>query len=183
MKELELRGIGRPSTYASIIETILDRGYVFKKGSALVPTFTAFAVISLLEKFLAHLVDYGFTARMEDDLDAISPRREEIPRLPEAFLSRERRPRIEGDPPGGRRQDRPARDMWYRARKARGQDGQRRASGVSARSLVGERSARASPTTPSPRISRSRAPSKSYKKPPRGRRSSGSIPSLGSPCI
>jgi DNA topoisomerase-1 len=72
VKELEQRGIGRPSTYASIIETILERGYVFKRGSALVPTFTAFVVIQLLERYLAHLVDYGFTAKMEDDLDAIA---------------------------------------------------------------------------------------------------------------
>lgn len=72
VKELETRGIGRPSTYASIIETILDRGYVFKKSNALVPTFTAFVVIRLLERYLSHLVDYAFTARMEDDLDAIS---------------------------------------------------------------------------------------------------------------
>jgi DNA topoisomerase-1 len=72
VKELEARGIGRPSTYASIIETILDRGYVFKKGTALVPTFTAFVVIRLLERFLPHLVDYAFTAKMEDDLDLIS---------------------------------------------------------------------------------------------------------------
>ncbi|MBI3819905.1 MAG: type I DNA topoisomerase [Planctomycetes bacterium] len=72
VKELEARGIGRPSTYASIIETILDRGYVFKKGNSLVPTFTAFVVIRLLERYLSHLVDYAFTAKMEDDLDAIS---------------------------------------------------------------------------------------------------------------
>ncbi|MFN0206860.1 MAG: type I DNA topoisomerase [Planctomycetota bacterium] len=72
VKELEARGIGRPSTYASIIETILDRGYVFKKGNALVPTFTAFVVVRLLERFLSNFVDYAFTARMEDDLDLIS---------------------------------------------------------------------------------------------------------------
>jgi DNA topoisomerase I len=72
VKELEDRGIGRPSTYASIIGTIQDRGYVFKKGTALVPTFTAFAVINLLEKHFEDLVDYAFTASMENDLDAIS---------------------------------------------------------------------------------------------------------------
>src|SRR5262249_27866806 len=65
IKELEARGIGRPSTYASIIETILARDYCFKKGSALVPTFTAFAVVKLLDGYLHHLVDYEFTARME----------------------------------------------------------------------------------------------------------------------
>lgn len=72
VKELEERGIGRPSTYATIIQTIQDRGYVFKKGSALVPTFTAFAVINLLERHLSELVNYDFTARMEDSLDAIA---------------------------------------------------------------------------------------------------------------
>jgi DNA topoisomerase-1 len=72
VKEMEARGIGRPSTYASIIETIQSRDYCFKKGSALVPTFTAFAVVDLLDRFLPQLVDYAFTAKMEDDLDEIS---------------------------------------------------------------------------------------------------------------
>jgi DNA topoisomerase-1 len=72
VKELEARGIGRPSTYATIIQTIQDRGYVWHKGQALVPTFTAFAVIRLLERNLPDLVDYDFTARMEDELDAIA---------------------------------------------------------------------------------------------------------------
>jgi DNA topoisomerase-1 len=72
VKELEARGIGRPSTYASIIQTIQDRGYVWHKGQALVPTFTAFAVIRLLERNLPDLVDYDFTARMEDTLDSIA---------------------------------------------------------------------------------------------------------------
>jgi DNA topoisomerase-1 len=72
VKKLEELGIGRPSTWASIIQTILDRGYVWKKGQALVPTWTAFAVVNLLEKHFDELVDYAFTARMEDDLDAIA---------------------------------------------------------------------------------------------------------------
>jgi DNA topoisomerase-1 len=71
-KALEERGIGRPSTWASIMGTILDRGYVFKKGTALVPTFLAFAVIRLLEEHFARLVDYDFTAGMEEDLDRIA---------------------------------------------------------------------------------------------------------------
>lgn len=71
-KALEERGIGRPSTYASIIDTILARNYVFKKGGALVPTWVAFSVVKLLEEHLANLIDYQFTAQMEDDLDAIS---------------------------------------------------------------------------------------------------------------
>ena len=72
VKRLEELGIGRPSTYASIISTIQDRGYVWKKGSALIPTFTAFATVRLLEQHFSDLVDYGFTARMEQDLDGIA---------------------------------------------------------------------------------------------------------------
>ncbi len=71
-RTLEERGIGRPSTYASIIDTIQHRAYVFKKGNALVPSWTAFAVIRLLEEHLKSFVDYDFTAQMEDYLDAIS---------------------------------------------------------------------------------------------------------------
>ncbi|UQA94022.1 type I DNA topoisomerase [Streptomyces halobius] len=71
-KELEEREIGRPSTYVSILGTILDRGYVFKKGTALVPSFLSFAVVNLLEKHFGRLIDYGFTAKMEDDLDRIA---------------------------------------------------------------------------------------------------------------
>ena len=72
VRVLEERGIGRPSTYASIIDNILSRGYIFKKGSALVPTFTAFMVIDLLEQHLSWLVDYDFTAKMESRLDDIA---------------------------------------------------------------------------------------------------------------
>ncbi len=72
IKALEDLGIGRPSTYSSIIKTIQDRGYVHKKGSALVPSWVAFAVIGLLEQHFARLVDYDFTAAMEDELDAIA---------------------------------------------------------------------------------------------------------------
>lgn len=70
--KLEELGIGRPSTYASIMSTILDRGYVWKKGSSLVPSFTAFAVIRLLEEHFSALVDYDFTANMENVLDMIA---------------------------------------------------------------------------------------------------------------
>jgi DNA topoisomerase-1 len=77
VKALEERGIGRPSTYASILATILDRGYVVKRGAALVPTFLAFAVTKLLEQHYGRLVDYDFTARMEDDLDRIAAGDEE----------------------------------------------------------------------------------------------------------
>jgi DNA topoisomerase-1 len=72
VRALEERGIGRPSTYASILGTILDRGYVFKRGTALVPSFLAFSVVALLEQHFEKLVDYDFTARMEDDLDRIA---------------------------------------------------------------------------------------------------------------
>ncbi|MDE3086552.1 MAG: type I DNA topoisomerase [Acidobacteriota bacterium] len=72
VKSLEERGVGRPSTYASIIGTIQDRGYVWKKGTALVPSFTAFAVVGLLERYFGELVDYNFTASMEDELDEIA---------------------------------------------------------------------------------------------------------------
>ena len=72
VKKLEELGIGRPSTYASIMERIQNAGYVWKKGTALVPTWTAFAVINLLEENFADVVDYAFTARMEDELDQIA---------------------------------------------------------------------------------------------------------------
>ncbi|MHB8438263.1 MAG: type I DNA topoisomerase [Acidimicrobiales bacterium] len=82
VKALEEMGVGRPSTYASIIGTIQDRGYVWKKGTALVPSFTAFAVVGLLERYFTDLVDYGFTAAMEDDLDEIaSGEQESLPWL------------------------------------------------------------------------------------------------------
>jgi len=80
IKELEDRAIGRPSTYASIMGTILDRGYVFKKGTALVPSFIAFAVVTLLEQHFERLVDYDFTAQMEEALDEIA--RGEAARVP-----------------------------------------------------------------------------------------------------
>jgi len=72
VKTLEELGIGRPSTYASIISTIIDRGYVTPRGQALVPNWIAFSVVRLLEEYFADLVEYGFTAGMEDDLDRIA---------------------------------------------------------------------------------------------------------------
>jgi DNA topoisomerase-1 len=77
VKALEEKGIGRPSTYASIMETIQNRGYVRKKGQALIPTADAFAVVNLLEGHFTQLVDYDFTARMENDLDEIAAGRAE----------------------------------------------------------------------------------------------------------
>ncbi|HEU0172532.1 MAG TPA: type I DNA topoisomerase [Acidimicrobiales bacterium] len=85
VKRLEELGIGRPSTYASIMQTIQDRGYVWKKGQALVPSWSAFAVVRLLEDHFASEVDYSFTARMENDLDEIAAgSRDRVPFL-EAF--------------------------------------------------------------------------------------------------
>ena len=72
VQKMEELGVGRPSTYASIMSTIQDRGYVWKKGSALVPTYTAFGVVTLLETHFPSLVDYEFTASMETDLDRIA---------------------------------------------------------------------------------------------------------------
>ncbi|HVN50719.1 MAG TPA: type I DNA topoisomerase [Acidimicrobiales bacterium] len=78
VKRLEELGVGRPSTYASTIKTIQDREYVWKRGTALVPSFKAFAVVNLLERYFPDLVDYSFTARMEDDLDEIAGGTEEL---------------------------------------------------------------------------------------------------------
>ena len=90
IKKLEQEGVGRPSTYASIISTILDRGYVIIKGSALSPTFTAFAVVHLLEEHFPHLVDIGFTADMENTLDEISVGNAEwLPYLQKFYLGKE----------------------------------------------------------------------------------------------
>ncbi len=72
IKELERLGIGRPSTWATIVEVVLHRTYAFKRGNTLVPTFLAKAVTNLMEKYFTRLVDYEFTARLEDDLDAIA---------------------------------------------------------------------------------------------------------------
>jgi len=72
IKELERLGIGRPSTWATIVDVVLDREYAFKKGPALVPTFLAAAVTGLMQSYFTSVIDYEFTARLEDDLDAIS---------------------------------------------------------------------------------------------------------------
>ena len=71
-KRLEDLGVGRPSTYAAIISTIMDRGYVTKKGQALIPSWIAFSVVRLLEGHFSELVNYDFTAEMESDLDRIA---------------------------------------------------------------------------------------------------------------
>jgi DNA topoisomerase I len=90
VQALEKEGIGRPSTYASIIATILDRGYVRKIGNALAPTFTGFAVIQFLERHFGKLVDYGFTSQMELSLDEIAEgKRNYLPYLEKFFLGEE----------------------------------------------------------------------------------------------
>jgi DNA topoisomerase-1 len=90
VRRMEELGVGRPSTYASILSTIEDRGYVWKKGQALIPSFTAFAVVSLLEAHFPDLVDYAFTARMEDDLDRIAGGEEKtVPWLTRFYLGSE----------------------------------------------------------------------------------------------
>ncbi len=87
VKRLEDLGVGRPSTYASILGTIQDRGYVWKRGSALIPSFTAFSVVGLLEQHFPNLVDYGFTANMEADLDGIATgEQESIPWLRQFYF-------------------------------------------------------------------------------------------------
>jgi DNA topoisomerase-1 len=87
VQALEKEGIGRPSTYASIIGTIMDRGYVKKLGNALAPTFTGFAVVQFLERHFGELVDYGFTSQMEQSLDEIAEgERSGLPYLEGFFL-------------------------------------------------------------------------------------------------
>ena len=93
VKKLEELGVGRPSTYASIMGTIQDRGYVWKRGSALIPSFTAFSVVGLLEQHFPDLVDYEFTKNMEDDLDGIANGvREAIPWLSRFYFGAEEAP-------------------------------------------------------------------------------------------
>jgi len=85
IKRLEELGIGRPSTYASIIATILDREYARKQGTALIPTWRAFSVVGLLEQYFSDYVDYAFTARMESDLDKIASGDQEVVPYLDAF--------------------------------------------------------------------------------------------------
>jgi DNA topoisomerase-1 len=99
VKALEEMGVGRPSTYASIMGTIQDRGYVWKKGSALIPSWTSFAVVGLLEQHFARLVDYNFTASMEEDLDEIARGSEEsVPWLTRFYFGHEPVPPPAGTP-------------------------------------------------------------------------------------
>ncbi len=90
VQKMEELGVGRPSTYASVMSTIQDRGYVWKKGNALVPTYTAFGVVTLLESHFPNLVDYEFTAAMEGDLDRIASGDEEsVPWLSRFYFGAE----------------------------------------------------------------------------------------------
>jgi len=104
VKRLEEAGVGRPSTYASIISTIQDRGYCFKNNNELVPTFTAFAVIDLLEKHFTELLDLQFTAKMEDELDEIADgKRDHVEHLREFYKGTPKHPglvrRVETETP------------------------------------------------------------------------------------
>lgn len=95
VQKLEAEGIGRPSTYASIIGTIQDRGYVFKAANQLVPTFTAFAVTQLLEGSFPKLIDIGFTAEMENELDEIADgTRDMVAHLKEFYYGNKKEPGI-----------------------------------------------------------------------------------------
>lgn len=90
IKKLEAEGIGRPSTYANIVGTIIDRGYALRQGQALVPTFTAFATTTLLERHFPHLVDTQFTAKMERSLDEIAQGEQEwLPYLRDFYLGKD----------------------------------------------------------------------------------------------
>ncbi|MGH9303864.1 MAG: topoisomerase C-terminal repeat-containing protein, partial [Acidimicrobiales bacterium] len=124
IRRLEELGIGRPSTYAGIIQTIQDRGYVWRKGTALVPSFTAFAVVGLMERHFPNLVDYGFTASMEDDLDQIASGSEElVPWLERFYFGETRHLELEQRAGDGHEVDRsgPARGDAGPARGARDQ--------------------------------------------------------------
>ena len=135
IKRLEELGIGRPSTWASIIQTIQDRGYVWKKGQALVPTWTAFAVVNLLEQHFDELVDYEFTATIvETDLDAIAAGDRQKDQWLQAFyFGDEVLPGPEAAGRGEPRRDRCRRDQHLpRRRRRRRQRGRRQAGPVRA---------------------------------------------------
>ena len=142
MKALEERGIGRPSTYAAIMGTILDRGYVRKQGQALVPEFLAFAVVNLLEQHFAQLVDYEFTARMEDDLDLIAAGDEaRTAWLQRFYFGVERRQRPEGS-----RREHSATSTRARSTRSRSATASTCASAGTARTSSAARSGRRFPT-------------------------------------
>jgi DNA topoisomerase-1 len=106
VKRLEELGIGRPSTYASIMQTIQDRGYVWRKGQALVPSWTAFAVVNLLESHFSAEVDYSFTARMENYLDEIAlGHRQRVPFLRDFWFGDDDAGNRDGTPPQERHAD------------------------------------------------------------------------------
>ena len=142
VRALEERGIGRPSTYAAIMGTILDRGYVRKEGQALVPSFLAFAVTNLLEQHFEQLVDYEFTAHLEDDLDRIASGQEERSAWLRRFYFGNGDRRSEGARLGSRRHRR-ARDQHDRDRRRH----RAARSAATGRTSSATASARPSPTT------------------------------------
>ncbi len=96
IKELEKKGIGRPSTYATIMDTIVRREYICRQGNTLVPAFIAFAVVGMMEKYFKHLVDYGFTAEMEEHLDEVANGKEhELPYLKAFYFGKNKQPGLE----------------------------------------------------------------------------------------
>ena len=146
VRTLEELGIGRPSTYASILGTILDRGYVFKRGTALVPAFLAFSVVGLLEQHFGRLVDYDFTAAMEDDLDRIAAGDEQRVEWLGRFYFGDGRRRA-----GCRSSSRTsARSTRARSTRSRSATGSSSASGATARTSSAASSARASPRSSRP---------------------------------
>ena len=181
VKRLEELGVGRPSTYASIMGTIQDRGYVWKKGTALVPSFTAFAVVDAARATLPDLVDYAFTARMEDDLDDIAERRRRAGAVADRVLLRPRRQRrahrrAQGARVRPSRRDRCSRRQLDPDRRRRGRRADRGESrSLRARTCSGARTAPASPTISLPTSSRSRRPSSCSPR-PRAIASSATIP-------
>lgn len=118
VKALEKEGVGRPSTYASIISTVIDRGYVQKDGNALVPTFMAFAVTGLLEKHFPDLVDTKFTSEMEGKLDSIATGEQEMLTYLDSYFKGEKgllqqieRQETQIDPAEARKIDLPIKNM------------------------------------------------------------------------
>ena len=180
--ELERRAIGRPSTYASIIDKITnERGYVWKKGSALVPSWTAFAKIQLMERYFGHLVDYGFTATMEEALDEVAAGRAEAEKWLHAFYF--------GNGHDGLKElvsdERLAQDRQERGERGPHRCRRRRAtrsscgSGTTGRPSTGATRRRRSPPTWSPTSSPSSGPRSSSPREPPAPASSASDPETG----
>ena len=167
---MEELSVGRPSTYASIIGTIQDRDYVRKRGSALVPTWTAFAVTKLLEHNFRHLVDYEFTAHMEDDLDEIAKGHEEREPWLRSFWFGNGQPGLARLVDQGRAEHRPGRGQLdpHRERRRRRRD--RRAQRPVRAVPAVRRAAGVHPRRPAARRAHASPAPSSCSPPPAGRR-------------